>query len=106
MIVRLFPESLSANLRNDCPFIPGIRKNNSFLIINPNPNNGKFIVSYDKANSAKFDIKIYNISGEAVFSTKMTSSKISIDLSDKPKGIYFVMTNSRNQNFTNKIIIR
>ena len=67
----------------------------------PNPVNGNkiyFNVSDDVA------VKIYNILGKVVISTKITNSKNNIDVSNLSKGIYLVKINSGKQFITKKLI--
>ena len=66
----------------------------------PNPSTGKITIE------AKGDLTIYNMVGEAVLSQTLTAEKTEIDLSTKPKGIYFVYINSENGSITKKIMIQ
>lgn len=65
------------------------------LQIYPNPNDGKFTLQIEGCPECLRkieDIAVMNILGEKVYysPTPHLTSHISIDLSDKPKGIYFV----------------
>ncbi|HEY6159919.1 MAG TPA: T9SS type A sorting domain-containing protein [Bacteroidia bacterium] len=72
------------------------------LILSPNPSHGLFTLSGLTGTS---EIKIYNSLGEKVFSGKIFSSGTRVDLSDKPRGIYFVQVMSEKESSTQKMII-
>jgi hypothetical protein len=81
-------------------------KNNPELHIYPNPGKGVFIIESDEYINNKTEIKVYNYLGDLVNDTKPTSSKISIDLSDQPKGIYFIQLVSEKKTILEKIILQ
>ena len=59
--------------------------------IYPNPSKGKFqlaVSGWQLAN--KKEIKVFNISGEMIFSSELNEKDDAIDLSAQPDGIYFV----------------
>src|ERR1051326_488518 len=69
----------------------------------PNPTHGLLTLNAIPENS---EVKIYNVLGENIYSTRSAqSTRLTIDLSDKPKGIYFVRLISENESSTQKIII-
>ncbi len=62
---------------------------NSKLDIYPNPTSGIFTISSSKViPGAKVDV--YELSGKLVYSERVKSQTLNIDLSDKPKGVYLV----------------
>ena len=61
--------------------------------INPNPNNGIFIISGAGDNDP---VIIYDSFGRMVKKIISTDNKISVDLSDQPKGIYMITTEKKN----------
>jgi len=70
--------------------------------IYPNPNNGFIFLSFE--NISVTDIRVLNNLGEVVF---ISNKKISsIDLSDKPKGVYFLLLTSKGQTISKKIILQ
>ena len=77
---------------------------NDDLIIYPNPSNGEFIF---KSSLKKYQVKIYNIQGELIFSEKKNSyGELKINLSHIPKGIYIAkVENLTNSNTTTKKLI-
>jgi hypothetical protein len=83
----------------------GIQTNsaNENLNVYPNPAvNGKTnITGLDGANT----ITVYNLLGQAVFTTTTEKEVVTIDLGSQPQGNYFVrITNTSNQSKTVKII--
>jgi len=80
-------------------------KDNFHFIIYPNPTNGKFTISnIDNINS----IEIYNVLGEIIYTTPNFKQQIlnEIDLSEHPKGIYFVKIYNGAKTHTEKIMIQ
>ena len=70
----------------------------SALHIYPNPGDGHFTIDLGASNKSHGAITIYNCIGQAVEYLELnSSSKISIDLSDKVKGIYFVELTENNE---------
>jgi hypothetical protein len=67
--------------------IPGdIYLLNSDINLFPNPNNGLFTVQITKSA----EIKIYNRFGDIIYNQTIKSPNQQIDLSDQPKGVYFL----------------
>jgi hypothetical protein len=87
--------------------IESVRNNNSISIF-PNPSSGKFTIKMNGIQSqGQYDIFIYNVLGEKVYSTIINPSTeaLSINL-DAPSGIYFVQMPNNNQTANQKIIIQ
>lgn len=76
-----------------------LNTDNAFSVY-PNPSTGIFNVSNI---SAKATVEVYNMLGEKVLQQQLTKE---IDLSNSPKGIYFVKVISSGKTFTNKIIVQ
>jgi len=84
----------------------GIEENMQMSDVNiyPNPSSGKFTLQSAETFSS---IEITNLLGEKVYSTQFSqSTQLTINLSDKPKGIYFVKFNSDKGTEVRKIIIQ
>ncbi len=74
------------------------------VFVYPNPTTGKFQFTVD--NLQKGNIIIYNTLGEVVHQQIITSANQIIDLTQKPKGIYFYHLTGDQQSFkTGKIIV-
>jgi N-acetylneuraminic acid mutarotase len=72
------------------------------ISVYPNPTTGKFsIESSEKLSS----IAVMNLLGQSVHSVNSPFAQFSIDLSDQPKGIYFVEMISEKGRCTKKIIL-
>lgn len=70
-------------------------------LLYPNPSNGKFYI----ANISNIhSVNVYDIIGHEILAIKDLKSN-EIDLSNAPRGIYFVKLNVGNKIYTNKIII-
>ncbi|MBI4931536.1 MAG: T9SS type A sorting domain-containing protein [Bacteroidetes bacterium] len=73
------------------------------ISVNPNPTRGVFNVQMSKFENVQ--MKIYNVYGECVHQHICTSAHQQIDLSEAPKGIYFIRINDSENVITKKLII-
>jgi hypothetical protein len=73
----------------------------------PNPTNGQFVIDLP-LNGAIQSIAIYGIDGRIVVqkNTPNVNSNINFDLSDYPKGLYFIRMSSNKGVATKKIILQ
>ncbi len=62
--------------------------NSGVISIYPSPSNGTFTLSLSKINE-KCIVEIYNVLGENIYRTALSSNNTKINLSGQPKGIYF-----------------
>ncbi len=76
---------------------------NNEISIYPNPTTGVFSVITNETKQTQ--LIITNILGELIYSTKMNSEKIIIDLSKQAKGIYFIKVNTELGSSTKKLIV-
>lgn len=70
----------------------------------PNPVNNEFTVTFIETGTMNSELEIYNILGEMVSQSKIQNSKSKINISDLPKGVYFVKLISDKQIITKKIV--
>ena len=73
--------------------------------IYPNPTKGRLkveIAGYE--NSDRCILRIYNASGQQIFSTHATSSRTELDLSSRANGIYILYISLNDRETTWKII--
>ena len=72
-----------------------------FISVIPNPSSGKFTVSFDnpKVNS----MKVYNVAGSVIYSSSVFNSEI--DLTNHPKGVYFLKIESNDHLYIKKLIV-
>jgi hypothetical protein len=77
---------------------------NNFSIF-PNPNNGKFVISFEReVYNAK--ISIINLQGQMLYEKEMhNEAKVEIDLGDLAKGVYFVRLSNNEGTLLRKMII-
>lgn len=69
----------------------------------PNPSIGQFSISFNKQISdAK--VSVTNIVGQEVFQSAITNLKMEIDITQQPKGIYFVQVVNEKTVLTGKLI--
>ena len=69
--------------------------------IYPNPSNGEVSLN----SNSIFDVSIYSINGELVYSTTAINSTLKLNL-DVSKGVYFVKVTQDNSTFIKKLIIK
>jgi len=78
--------------------------------IYPNPNNGSFTIDVFLAKQSEIIISVMNYLGQQVFKKKRTmisgKTRLNIDISGMPNGIYSVIISGENQQTTKKFIIR
>lgn len=75
-------------------------------IIYPNPTQGKFTIEF---NSPVNNLSVKNILGQEVFHQNLQSSsngEYAIDLSNQPKGIYFLEISSGEVKETRKVVVQ
>ena len=76
------------------------------VIIWPNPTNGvmQLEISNYMYKSNSYDLRICNVIGETVFHLSNVNLQFTIDISEKPIGIYFVKISDDKEVYTGKII--
>ena len=87
-------------------FPVGVEENNSKLAtsIYPNPTNGMVTLQLNSAKNKVVTIEIINVVGEVIYSLTKNLSKIDIDLSNQPNGIYLLKVLTNEQQTVGKII--
>lgn len=87
-------------------FPVGVEENNSKLAtsIYPNPTNGMVTLQLNCAKNKVVTIEILNVVGEVVYSLTKNLSKIDIDLSSQPNGIYLLKVMTNEQQTVEKLI--
>lgn len=73
----------------------------------PNPSNGNFSVAHQTNNNKLQTVEVYNVIGELIWSeTNKNRSTFNINISQSPKGIYFVKFNDGEKTTTEKIVVQ
>lgn len=72
------------------------------VVISPNPNNGIFIID---SQEKEYELTIFNVFGEKIFSQRMVNKKSEINLCKEPSGIYFLQSKTGQGVVTKKIVI-
>lgn len=78
-------------------------ENNNFNIY-PNPVNKEFTLSVTETGTINRELKIVNVLGEVVYQSIVENPKSEVNISELPKGVYFVKLISANQILTKKFI--
>jgi hypothetical protein len=77
---------------------------NSF-VVSPNPSSGIFGISARK-QAAACQLEVYDCLGKRIRTAELRNGQTSLDLSDAPKGIYFLKLVSSEENFVTKIVVQ
>ena len=70
--------------------------NSKHIIIGPNPTTGVIYI-FNKGNSIKYFVQIFDISGKLIYFKVLNLDENSIDVSRLEKGSYLIRLNSSNQ---------
>jgi len=100
----LYPDTLT-----NCDLITSVsslEKNIIKIKVFPNPSNGKFIIETE--NMGNIEIEIYNVLAEKISTISHFKQQVlnEIDLSNSPKGIYFIKIYDGVEIHTEKILIQ
>jgi hypothetical protein len=75
----------------------------------PNPNNGKFNLSFKLANKGDTKVSIVNMQGKLVYNQTLTNFigeyNTEVNISDNAKGVYFVKVEQNEQSIIKKIVL-
>jgi hypothetical protein len=74
------------------------------ISIYPNPTNG--VINIENTNSSNLVISVYDVAGNKIEVVNTGNLNTKINLSSYVKGIYFVVINTGNDTFSQKIIKR
>jgi len=78
---------------------------NEDITIHPNPSTGRFQLTMAGGGSvSRTQVFIYNVLGEIIYQSEITTPQSEIDISNQSKGIYFVKVISGDEVFVDKIV--
>ncbi len=79
---------------------------NNDIKIFPNPNKGTFMISSNKSKE-ELSVEIYNTAGQIIYkNVSKKDGNLSVDISDKAKGVYFIKITSNDKIYNSKISIK
>lgn len=87
--------------------VPVITSNNHPVKIYPNPTSGEVYIDLPSSN-INSDISVFNVVGEKITDVSIESqgeSKYTLNLGDKPKGIYFIRIQTEQGLTTEKLVL-
>lgn len=81
----------------------------SNVVLSPNPTNGISNIQYEMPNAGEVNVAVFSAMGEQVFSSKEVAKSagehsFSIDLKDRPAGVYFVKMEVDGKFTTKKLL--
>lgn len=110
-IVNSVYESTNTNIINGCVNVTGVPEivdPNNYMIIYPNPNNGKMTIEIHSDQPKQSRIEIRNLLGATVYEEKLSDTSMNkrfVDLNHLNPGVYIVNYFCENRIMTKKIII-
>jgi hypothetical protein len=78
----------------------------SNLLVGPNPTTGEFSIFYIPKNNNEATYTISDESGKMIKSGLLTGLKTTLNISELPKGIYFIKTYDGNSSASKKLILQ
>jgi len=81
---------------------------NNSINIYPNPNNGNFLLFIENNESKNFDLQIYDITGQIIFSKNYENKTVlaeNIDISQFGSGVYSINISCGSESFHKNIVV-
>ncbi len=73
----------------------------------PNPSNGKFSLETIKPSNNPIELQVMDLTGRIVYERHLViTGRLEIELSDHPKGMYFVKVKAKKKEINRKVIIQ
>lgn len=79
---------------------------NACVLIGPNPTNGEFSLFYIPKNTGKASYTLCDETGKVIKSELLNSSKTTVNISEYPKGIYFIKIIDGKSIISKKLILQ
>ena len=97
---------ISNNVRYFKTDAPDLKTNGSVSLW-PNPTNGIVHIEYDYALNGELQVQVISISGQIIYCCKLApNGNITLNLTDFPKGIYFIQIKSKDHSVTQRLILQ
>ena len=94
-IAKFEPLPLSTKKNNENPFS-----------IYPNPNNGRFVITFKDIFIENYKLEMYDTLGKKITTQNLNSSQTVIETNNLSKGLYIIkITNPENLSFNTKIVV-
>ncbi len=74
------------------------------IYVYPNPNKGEFFIQFNSNKNRTFEV--YNSIGKLVLQSSTNNSNVQIDLTNNPRGIYFVKISDENSTSIKKVVLK
>jgi hypothetical protein len=80
------------------------------VFFSPNPNDGQFVLNYALQESGPVQVQLYDLNGRQVFAKSFdgipgTYSE-QINISEEPKGVYFLTVVQNGKSYAKKVVIQ
>ena len=72
----------------------------------PNPAKNELFITGESKNEFPVELKLINAKGQEILSVPVTGLSQQIDLSQVPTGVYFLLLNDNNNQYSAKLVIK
>lgn len=80
------------------------------VFFSPNPNDGQFVLNYSLKENGETLVQLYDINGRQVFTKSFNgipgTYAEQINISDEPKGVYFLSVIQNGKSFAKKVVVQ
>ncbi|GEM_PF-1236948 len=80
------------------------------VFFSPNPNDGQFVLNYTLQESGETLVQLYDINGRQVFVKSFSGTPGTyaeqINISEEPKGVYFLSVIQNGKSFAKKVVVQ
>ena len=104
-LVILFSAAASATPINPTDWAP--QEFPAEVFVYPNPSNGVFFVELQSDEFMQIELKVVSLIGKTVKQeTLEPNNRVQLDLTDQPKGVYFVQLTAGSDKYLKRVIIQ
>lgn len=77
------------------------------VFVYPNPSNGVFFIELQSNDFMQVELKVVSLIGKTIKQeTLEPNTRVQLDLTDQPKGVYFVQLTAGNEKYLKRVIIQ